>query len=99
MLLLVQLITEVLQYVVTVTPVFFHFDKHFQNHLFSEETFDILPGHSTYFLQCLPLMPDDNPFLGITLHDDQRLDMDQLIILLEQLDDHFYRVRYFLLLL
>ena len=30
MLLLVQLITEVLQYVVTVTPVFFHFDKHFQ---------------------------------------------------------------------
>ena len=47
MLLLVQLITEVLQYVVTVTPVFFHFDKHFQKHLFSEETFDIFPGHST----------------------------------------------------
>ena len=50
MLLLVQLITEVLQYVVTITPVFFHFDKHFQKHLFSEETFDILPGHITSML-------------------------------------------------
>ena len=44
-LLLVQLITEVLQYVVTVTPVFFHFDKHFQKHLLSEETFE----HHTAF--------------------------------------------------
>ena len=44
-------------------------------------------------------MPDDNPLLGITLHDDQRLDMDQLIIFLEQLDDHFYRIRYFLLII
>mgnify|MGYP001529745691 CR=1 FL=1 len=78
MLLLVQLITEVLQHVVPVTPVFFYFDKHFQENLLIKEAFDILTCHSTYLFQCLATMPDDDSFLGIAFNNNERFDMNQL---------------------
>ena len=84
MLLLIQLITKTLQDVIPVAPVFFNLDEHFQEYFLSEEFFDILAGHGAYFFQCLSLMSDNDPFLGITLYHDQGLDVYQLFLFLKQ---------------
>ncbi|EJX05411.1 hypothetical protein EVA_06481 [gut metagenome] len=90
LLILVQLITEAPQHIVAVSPIPLHLDKHLQEHLLLEEAFDILPGHSTDFLQCLPIMPDDNPLLGFALNNDKSLYMYHLIILLEHLHNNLH---------
>lgn len=54
MLLLIQLITETLQDVIPVAPVFLDLDKHFQEYLLTEKFLDILAGHGTYFFSACP---------------------------------------------
>ena len=75
------------------SPVFIDFDEDFEVDRFGEEFFQSLASLSGDFLQRHTLMPDDDALLRVTLHIDDRIDVDALLILLEPLHTNLHTVR------
>ena len=89
---LVEAVTIGAQHIIAATPVLLYLDEDLKEDTLVEEALHVLARHHADLLERCALVPDDNALLAVTLYDDQRLDVDALVLLLEGLDDDLYRV-------
>ena len=75
------------------SPVFIDFDEDFEIDRLGEEFFQSLASLGGDFLQRHTLMPDDDALLRVTLHIDDRIDVDMLLVFLEPLHTNLHTVR------
>ena len=74
------------------TPILIDLDEGFQIDGFVKELLQRLAGLGTYLLQGNTLMTNNDTLLGVTLHIDDGIDMDALVLLLKTLYTHLNRV-------
>ena len=81
------------QFPIRRSPVFIDFDEDFEVDWLGEEFFQSLASLGGDFLQRHTLMPDDDALLRVTLHIDDRIDVDMLLVFLEPLHTNLHTVR------
>ena len=79
------IVPKVFQFSFIRSPVFIDFDEDFEVDWLGEEFFQSLAGLGGDLLQRHTLMPDDDALLRVTLHIDDRIDVDMLLVFLEPL--------------
>ena len=74
------------------TPILIDLDEGFQIDGLVKELLQRLAGLGTHLLQGNTLMTNNDTLLGVTLHIDDGIDMDALVLLLKTLYTHLNRV-------
>ena len=93
------IIAEGIELTLRGTPVLINLDKRLKVDTLVEELLKGLAALYAEFLQCYPLVADNDALLGVTLHIDGCMDIDALRCLLERIDTHFHAVGYLLVVI